>query len=125
MAARRCAWRSPRASRPGRSLRRCTRRCGATTGRRLRCLRAADLPRMGVENWRASCSRGRRGVKWAEMRAHYDALVARHGLSHKALDWGSRDSQELRFSVLAAIADLRGCSVLDVGCGLADFCAFL
>ena len=64
-------------------------------------------------------------MKWAEMRAHYDALVARHGLSHKALDWGSRDSQELRFSVLAAIADLRGRSVLDVGCGLADFCEFL
>lgn len=55
--------------------------------------------------------------KTAEIYRH---LLDEHGLSFKTLNWGSREGQQLRFSVLAQIADLRGCRVLDVGCGLGD-----
>jgi SAM-dependent methyltransferase len=50
----------------------------------------------------------------------YRKLLDEHGFSFKTLNWGSREGQHLRFSVLAQVADLRGCSVLDVGCGLGD-----
>ena len=39
--------------------------------------------------------------------------------------WGSRGSQEVRFSVLCRVGDLSGASVLDVGCGFGDFYAYL
>ncbi len=51
--------------------------------------------------------------------------AAEHGLGPRALDWGSARSQALRFQRLAAIGDLRGASILDVGCGQADFAAWL
>jgi ubiquinone/menaquinone biosynthesis C-methylase UbiE len=56
---------------------------------------------------------------------YYTRLVARHGNSVRALNWGSRRSQRTRFRVLAEIADLSHRSVLDVGCGLADLYAWL
>lgn len=51
----------------------------------------------------------------------YDDLVRQHGLSFKALDWGSRESQFLRFKILSEIGIVKGASLLDVGCGLGDF----
>ena len=56
---------------------------------------------------------------------HFEDCLERHGPSFRALDWGSRESQELRFRVLAEIGCLAGKSVLDVGCGLGDFYGFL
>jgi 2-polyprenyl-3-methyl-5-hydroxy-6-metoxy-1,4-benzoquinol methylase len=53
--------------------------------------------------------------------ALYSTLVKEHGISHRALDWGSAASQRLRFAVLAGIGEISGASVLDVGCGLGDF----
>jgi SAM-dependent methyltransferase len=55
----------------------------------------------------------------------YRQLLQEHGASHRALDWGSRQSQHLRFSVLAGIGDLAGSRILDVGCGLGDFVGWL
>lgn len=57
--------------------------------------------------------------------AFYERLVDRHGVHPRAVDWGSRASQQKRFDILAEIGDLPGCSVLDVGCGLADLHAYL
>lgn len=51
--------------------------------------------------------------------------VAEHGVGPRALDWGSAQSQALRFARLAAIGDLRGASLLDVGCGQGDLKAWL
>lgn len=55
----------------------------------------------------------------------YEALLAEHGETYRALDWGSRQSQQKRFEVLADIGISAGDRVLDVGCGLADFNAWL
>ena len=61
----------------------------------------------------------------ARTREHFDALAATFGADVRALDWGSRASQAQRFAVQASIADLRGACILDVGCGQADFFAWL
>lgn len=44
---------------------------------------------------------------------------------HKVVGWGSRESQELRFEMLMHIGNIKNSSVLDVGCGLGAFYAFL
>jgi RimJ/RimL family protein N-acetyltransferase len=51
----------------------------------------------------------------------YSGLLDQHGVDVHALAWGSRQSQRLRFRVLAECANLEGTSVLDVGSGLGDF----
>jgi SAM-dependent methyltransferase len=43
----------------------------------------------------------------------------------RSLGWGSVESQQIRFKVLAEIADLRGHSVLDFGCGFGDLYNYL
>jgi SAM-dependent methyltransferase len=47
------------------------------------------------------------------------------GYDTRSLGIGSRASQEERFRVLAAIGDLQGASVLDVGCGFGDLLTYL
>lgn len=51
----------------------------------------------------------------------YSALLEKNGLDPKSLNWGSAQSQILRFKVLSEIGELNNQSVLDVGCGLGDF----
>ncbi len=55
---------------------------------------------------------------------HRDSVL-RHGHHHNALYWSSREIQELRFQILSEIGIASGDSVLDVGCGFADFYRFL
>lgn len=55
----------------------------------------------------------------------YEALLVEHGDTFRALDWGSRESQQKRFEVLAGIGVTKGDRILDVGCGLADLNAWL
>ena len=61
----------------------------------------------------------------ARTAARYRQLLQAHGPSYLALDWGSREGQHLRFSVLSEIGDLAGSRILDVGCGLGDFAGWL
>ena len=51
----------------------------------------------------------------------YQNLLSEHGDSFRSLDWGSQESQIKRFKILADIGISNVDSVLDVGCGLADF----
>lgn len=51
---------------------------------------------------------------------HRDSLT-RYGHHPNALYWSSREIQELRFAILASIGIEAGDSLLDVGCGFADF----
>ena len=56
---------------------------------------------------------------------YYADLVHKHGTDVRSLDWGSRESQFLRFAVLAGVGRLHGATVLDVGCGLGDLLLWL
>jgi len=55
---------------------------------------------------------------------HRDSLK-RYGHHAHALYWSSREIQERRFQVLADIGIAAGDSLLDVGCGFADFNTWL
>lgn len=55
----------------------------------------------------------------------YTSLLEKHGCDYQALNWGSKESQLLRFQVLADIGVSEGDSILDVGCGLGDFYEWL
>ncbi len=59
------------------------------------------------------------------VRAMYARKVDNFREGHHAQGWSSRASQRKRFAALADVADLRGASVLDAGCGLADLYAYL
>jgi SAM-dependent methyltransferase len=67
--------------------------------------------------------------RWAATRerigAFFDAGVGRFGHDLRAMDYGRRESQLARFDVLAEAIPLAGKRVLDVGCGFADFSAYL
>jgi SAM-dependent methyltransferase len=56
---------------------------------------------------------------------YYDDLVARYGPDTRACDYGDPRSQEAKFRVLSEVGPLDGRSVLDVGCGQADFAGYL
>lgn len=55
----------------------------------------------------------------------YDRLAKQHGAGFRAADWGSVQSQELRFRVLSECGLGMRDSILDVGCGLGDFYGWL
>ncbi|GAA3965506.1 class I SAM-dependent methyltransferase [Mucilaginibacter dorajii] len=57
---------------------------------------------------------------------YHRSMISFHGnTGPAALGWRDRESQLIRFKVLAGIADLDKCSILDAGCGHADFLGFL
>jgi SAM-dependent methyltransferase len=58
------------------------------------------------------------------LRPYLDAAAA-HGAGFGSLLWASPHTQAVRFEAIRQIVDLRGKSVLDVGCGRADFLEYL
>lgn len=57
---------------------------------------------------------------------YYDQKCRRYGQSHKAVGWVSRETQETRYRLaLPFLTNGSALSILDVGCGQADFLAFL
>lgn len=56
---------------------------------------------------------------------HWNMIALHGGDSSYALGWRDRESQLLRFKVLAGIADLDHHSVFDAGCGYGDLYPFL
>ncbi len=55
----------------------------------------------------------------------YSDLVEKHGIDIKSLNWGSKESQELRFKILSELTELNNKSIVDIGCGLGDFYKWL
>lgn len=61
----------------------------------------------------------------AKIRELYGSRFAQYGRNHQTVGWGSAADQRLRFEMLCRNLDIRGKTVLDVGCGLGDLVKFL
>ncbi len=55
----------------------------------------------------------------------YSTRLAKFGDDPRTLGWDKRESQQARFGASLGLMNFTGKRVLDVGCGLADFMAFL
>ena len=55
----------------------------------------------------------------------YNKRFKEYGLEAKTLGWGSKKDQLTRFETATFYVDFAGKSVLDIGCGFADFYEFL
>ena len=60
---------------------------------------------------------------------YFETLLEKHGDHYLSLDWKSKESQLIRFTVLLDIIDHAGkkndISILDVGCGIGHFYEYL
>tara|TARA_Y100000782_G_C10187172_1_gene267430 strand:- start:7369 stop:7989 length:621 start_codon:yes stop_codon:yes gene_type:complete len=63
-------------------------------------------------------------MKSQSLREYYQQLFKTHGISPKSVQYPDTASQQVRFEVLSSVDQLPF-SVLDVGCGLADFLIYL
>ena len=62
---------------------------------------------------------------FARIADYYECLIEKYGHDPRACDYGRAESQRTKFLVLSEVMPLANCSLLDVGCGFADFATFL
>ncbi|MBU1564934.1 MAG: class I SAM-dependent methyltransferase [Proteobacteria bacterium] len=62
---------------------------------------------------------------FSRISGYYDELVDLHGNSHRACDYGNPLSQQTKFKVLSEVTNMSGKTVLDVGCGMAEYSVYL
>lgn len=62
---------------------------------------------------------------FARIAGYYDGLVQKYGHDPRACDYGRAESQQIKFRVLSETMPLDNRSLLDVGCGFADFAGYL
>jgi SAM-dependent methyltransferase len=55
----------------------------------------------------------------------YESRYEEYGYDVRTIGWGNAESQQLRFKVLADIANLTGKSICDLGCGFGDLYPYL
>ncbi len=57
----------------------------------------------------------------------YISAIQKHGVSAKGVNWASSHSQKTRFRVICELlpSDLSSVSIIDAGCGFADFYTYL
>ena len=60
-----------------------------------------------------------------EIGNYYDRLVGRYGHDHRACDYSQAQSQVLKFKIISQVSSFDDKTVLDVGCGFADYKEFL
>src|ERR1700676_3268364 len=63
--------------------------------------------------------------KFGRISEYYERLIRQYGNDPRACDYGRPQSQEIKFRVLSEVMPLAGCTLLDVGCGFADFATYL
>jgi SAM-dependent methyltransferase len=56
---------------------------------------------------------------------YYERLIRQYGNDPRSCDYGRPESQKIKFRVLTEVVPLSNCSLLDVGCGFADFATYL
>jgi len=56
---------------------------------------------------------------------YYERLIRQYGHDPRACDYGRPESQNVKFRVLSEVMPLANRSLLDVGCGFADFATYL
>jgi len=56
---------------------------------------------------------------------HYNRKIKKYRNGPKAVGWGNKKSQLIRFQILSEIGDLNNKTILDVGCGTGDLYGFL
>jgi SAM-dependent methyltransferase len=68
-------------------------------------------------------------MNWTEEKQkisnYYERLIEIYGYRHEACDYGRAESQTIKFSVLSDVLDHNNKSILDVGCGFADYYDYL
>jgi ubiquinone/menaquinone biosynthesis C-methylase UbiE len=64
-------------------------------------------------------------MKISETESVYNSRYDLYGRDLKTVGWGKRDDQNLRFEILLRNLDVRGKTILDVGCGLGDLVPYL
>lgn len=55
----------------------------------------------------------------------YNRRVDEYGYDPKSCDYGRPSSQKRKFEIISEVLDLNGLSLLDIGCGFADYAKFL
>lgn len=56
---------------------------------------------------------------------HFNKTIKKYKHGPKAVSWGSKQSQKIRFEILSEVGELKNRSVLDLGCGFGDFYGYL
>lgn len=60
-----------------------------------------------------------------EVKNFYNARFAKEGRSLKSVGWSDEEGQRLRFDIISRGIDYNNKTILDLGCGLADFEKYL
>lgn len=63
--------------------------------------------------------------KFERIANYYQDLIRQYGHDPRSCDYGRAESQRIKFQVLSDVMLLSHCTILDVGCGFADFAPFL
>ena len=63
--------------------------------------------------------------KKTEISDYYSSLISQHGPTSRACDYGRPKSQQIKFKILSQVIDSSMSTVLDVGCGFAEYGRFL
>lgn len=61
----------------------------------------------------------------SEIGDYYNNLISRYGHNPKSCDYGRETTQKLKFEILSSFRDHSNQSILDIGCGFADYYSFL
>ena len=72
-----------------------------------------------MKNYKGSC------VNNFNVKFFFNNRAKEYGADIKTLDWSNQKTQSIRFEVMSEIANLNNKSILDVGCGFADYYTYL